>query len=60
MADFARWATECDPAPGPAGKAAVEDVIANDPVAVCVRHRIFISWKCTLDIETSTTLCFDA
>ena len=48
MADFARWAAACETALWPAGtfaraydanrKAAVEEVIANDPVAVCVRN----------------------
>src|SRR5262249_44810351 len=47
MADFARWATACEPALWPAGtlaraydsnrRAAVERIIEADPVAVCVR-----------------------
>jgi hypothetical protein len=47
MADFALWATACEPALWPAGtfargfdanrRAAVEGIIEVDPVAVCVR-----------------------
>ena len=47
MADFALWATACETALWPAGtftraydanrKAAIEEVIESDPVAVCVR-----------------------
>src|SRR5262249_59931850 len=47
MADFALWATACEPALWPAGtfaraydanrRAAVEGIIEADPVAVCVR-----------------------
>ena len=50
MADFALWATACETALWPAGtftraydanrKAAIEDVIESDPVAVCVRKLV--------------------